>query len=285
MADKRSIRAWFLGLSLIALLLVVYFAFVAPWPGKESSAATIGGVDRVERYRQPVVGEKDVLLGDTTVQKLLQNDKVLALLRDPAFRRLLKDPRAASFFQSDAARSWLANRELTKNMASVVEFRDFFAKGGLDIFFGILKTELAKGGNFANAATDKGQSDPHFGPIEIVQSDPHFGPIELANSFQRLQMTLRSADFRQYELLAGDPKLRALLTDKNFAAFFWHGTNRELLGSANFIGFLDQGFLRNDLLANPALLGCLNDQGLSALFSNSANFAQLQQAAASFAQQ
>jgi len=284
-ADKKSVRAWFLGLSVVALLVIVYVGFVAPWPGKGSSAATIGGVDRVERYRQPVVGEKDVLLGDTSVQRLLQNDQVLALLRDPDFRKLLKDPRAAGFFQSDAARSWLSNQELTKNLSSVVEFREFFAQGGLDIFFGIFKTELAKGGNLAQTAKDRGQNDPHFGPIEIVQSDPHFGPIELENSFQRLQMTLKSADFRQFDRLAGDPKLHALLTDKNFAAYLWHGNNRELLGNASFLNFLDQGFLRSDLLANPALRTCLNDQGLSALFSNSANFSQLQQAAANFAQQ
>jgi len=284
-AEKKSIRAWFLGLSVIALLLVVYFALVAPWPGKGSSAATIGGVDRVERYRQPVVGEKDVLLGDTSVQQLLQNDKVLALLRDPNFRKLLKDPQAAGFFQSDAARSWLSNQELSKNLASVVEFRDFFAQGGLDLFFGIFKTELAKGSNLAQTARDRGQNDPHFGPIEIEQNDPHFGPIELANSFQRLQMTLKSADFRQFDRLAGDPKLHALLTDKNFAAFLCHGNNRELLGNASFLNFLDQGFLRSGLLAGPALRACLNDKGLSALFSNGANFSQLQQAAANFAQQ
>ena len=87
----------FFGVTLLVGIVVGYFA-AGYIPPQEDLAGTIGGVKKAEKYRAEQISEKDVMLTDTEIQKLLQDDKVQTLLKNQNFLRLTGDQVALTSF-------------------------------------------------------------------------------------------------------------------------------------------------------------------------------------------
>ena len=88
-------KALFAGAALV-LILVGYFIYSGFPPGGEGAEGTIGGVKKAQKYRVGQISANDVILTDTEIQKLLQNDKIQELLNDDSFRKVLAN---ASFHE------------------------------------------------------------------------------------------------------------------------------------------------------------------------------------------
>lgn len=85
------------GAALLVGVLVVYFA-VSGFPPTEEVAgtmagddSTIAGVEQAERYRADAISEEDVELDDQTINDLLQDPDVVAVLQDEDFRNALTE--------------------------------------------------------------------------------------------------------------------------------------------------------------------------------------------------
>ena len=79
----------FMGGVAIVIVAIVYFAFLYPWPSAPESVGTIGSV---QKYKSDQINQQDIALLNQDVSMLLQNDKVLDLVKYPQFRALAKDP-------------------------------------------------------------------------------------------------------------------------------------------------------------------------------------------------
>src|SRR5438270_6573791 len=76
------------------------------YPPLGPSAGTVGAA---QRYVNPLVSDKDVTLGDTSVPQLMQSDAFEAMVRDPSFRKLVRDPNFSALAQNPAAMAALAS--------------------------------------------------------------------------------------------------------------------------------------------------------------------------------
>ena len=81
-----------------AITLVIYFSLVYPWPTSQEAQGTMGGVQKVERYRSQQMSEKDVKLRVMTsaeqqqqIQKVLQKIDYQKLLKTASVQKATQD--------------------------------------------------------------------------------------------------------------------------------------------------------------------------------------------------
>jgi len=96
MRNKRTV--W-VGISLAAVAIIAggYYVFDLPLPQDLS-----GTVAPAQRYRAPQIQSQEVKLGDQTIAKLMQNEAVDKLVRDPGFQKLAANPQAMQAFAANA---------------------------------------------------------------------------------------------------------------------------------------------------------------------------------------
>jgi hypothetical protein len=85
-----------IGIAALAVIAVIFISIDDTFP-PEYARGTIGvadtvvsGVEAASRYRTEQINADDVQLGDTEVQKLLQNDAFVALVQDPKFAKAIE---------------------------------------------------------------------------------------------------------------------------------------------------------------------------------------------------
>jgi len=65
----------------VVVVVILYFTFMYPPPSGEDVKGTIGGVKKANKPSTEQITDKDVILKDTGIQNLLQNDKIVNLLQ------------------------------------------------------------------------------------------------------------------------------------------------------------------------------------------------------------
>jgi len=137
----------FFGVTLLVGILVGYFA-AGYIPPEGEVAGTIGGVKKAEKYRAEQISDKDVLLQDPEIQKLLQNDKFLALISNQenfvAFRGMFENEQSLAAFRGmfENEQSLAAFRGMFENEQSLAAFRGMFEnEQSLAAFRGMFENE------------------------------------------------------------------------------------------------------------------------------------------------
>src|SRR5205823_13224948 len=96
------------------------------YPPLGPSAGTVGAA---QRYVNSQVSDKDVTLGDTSVPRLMQTDAFEAMVKNPVFRKLARDPNFGALAQNREAMAALAaNADAFKAIASVPKSFEALAK-------------------------------------------------------------------------------------------------------------------------------------------------------------
>src|SRR3954471_22142023 len=96
-SSKRNVFIG-IGIAAVAALAVGHYVFEIPSSAENAS----GTVTPAERYRAPQVKAENVQLGDQTIAKLLQDEKIERALRDPAFQQLAANPEAFAALAANA---------------------------------------------------------------------------------------------------------------------------------------------------------------------------------------
>ena len=87
------------GLAAAAAIVLAVYTITGFPPVERGTEGTIGAA---QKYQAPQIGDKDVVLGDSTAQEFLQSE---------IFDRLLKDPQARSLFADSNVRAELAKAD------------------------------------------------------------------------------------------------------------------------------------------------------------------------------
>src|SRR5438128_2630775 len=93
-SGRSSKRNVFIGIGVAAVAALVAGKYVFDIPPSGDGAS--GTVAPAERYSAPQVKADDVKLGDQSITKLLQDDKVERAIKDPAFQPLAANPQVVS---------------------------------------------------------------------------------------------------------------------------------------------------------------------------------------------
>ena len=101
----------------VAIIMVLYFAFISPRPSSDEMRGTIGAAEKAKRHRTQQIAESDVKLKDPELQKILQSDKIQKLLNDDDFKQ------AFSRFGEDFRKSMEASKEDLKKIVISDDFR------------------------------------------------------------------------------------------------------------------------------------------------------------------
>ena len=99
------------GLAAAAALVLAVIRFTGNSTGPEGAEATIGAARRAE---SPQIEAKDVALGDTTAQGILQTETWDQIVRDDALRTALQDPDIRSMLQDHELRQALADADVLR---------------------------------------------------------------------------------------------------------------------------------------------------------------------------
>ena len=60
----------------VVIVVILYFTFMYPPESGDGVKGTIGGVKKAQKSSAAQITDKDVILKDSGIQELLQNDKV-----------------------------------------------------------------------------------------------------------------------------------------------------------------------------------------------------------------
>ena len=102
------------GLAAAAVLVLAVVGYVANPSVNQGTEATIG---TAQRYQAPQIEAKDVAVGDTKTQELMQTATWDAILKDETLRTLLQDANFRAKLQDAELRQALADQELLKRLA------------------------------------------------------------------------------------------------------------------------------------------------------------------------
>ena len=110
------------GLAAAAAVILAVITYTSYPPATEGTEATIGAAQRAQT---PQIASKDVGLGDTSAQSVLQTDtwdaimkdeKLRSALQDAELRRLLEDSQLQEALRNEAVRQALHESELARYM-------------------------------------------------------------------------------------------------------------------------------------------------------------------------
>ena len=99
------------GLALAAVLVIVVMRLAGYPPVSEGTEATIG---TAQRYQAPQIQAKDVAVGDTSVQALMQTETWDAIMKDETLRTLLQDANLRASLQDPELRLALAHTDILR---------------------------------------------------------------------------------------------------------------------------------------------------------------------------
>ena len=68
---KKRRMGWIVGGSIVAAAVIVYLAFIFPWPTGENFQGTIGGAKKAKRHHAEQMSQEDILLENAEVQNIL----------------------------------------------------------------------------------------------------------------------------------------------------------------------------------------------------------------------
>lgn len=164
---KSPARSILIGGSILAVVVIGYFALFYPPKGSQDMEGTIG---KAERYRSEQMASADIALKNPEFQALLQNHVFVRAMKNENFRAamqseglvaLFRDAALATAFNSDAYRKWagdartaqgLANDQVRSAMGNA-DLIGLLAKGDLAKVLNndALRTQLAANGDLAHA--------------------------------------------------------------------------------------------------------------------------------------
>lgn len=117
------------GLAAAAAVVLAVITYTSYPPATEGTEATIGAAQRAQA---PQIAAKDVGLGDTTAQDVLQSETWDAImkdedlrssLQDPELRRMLEDSELRRALENDAVRGALMEAELAQHLEAQLSSR------------------------------------------------------------------------------------------------------------------------------------------------------------------
>jgi hypothetical protein len=164
---KSPARSILIGGSVLAVIVLGYFALFYPPKSSRDMEGTIG---KAERYRSEQMASADIALKNPEFQALLQNHVFVRAMKDENFRAamqsdglvaLFRDAGLAAAFNTDAFKKWagdartaqgLANDQVRGAMGNP-DLVGLLAKGDLAKVLNneALRTRLAANGDFARA--------------------------------------------------------------------------------------------------------------------------------------
>ena len=103
------------GLAAAAVLVLAVVGYVANPSVNQGTEATIG---TAQRYQAPQIEAKDVAVGDTSAQVLMQTDTWDAIVKDETLRTLLQDASFRAKLQDPELRQALSDADLLKALRS-----------------------------------------------------------------------------------------------------------------------------------------------------------------------
>lgn len=103
------------GLAAAAVLVLAVVGYMANPSVNQGTEATIG---TAQRYQEPQIGAKDVAVGDTSGQALMQTETFDAIVKDETLRTLLQDAGFRAKLQDQGLRQALADADLLRALRS-----------------------------------------------------------------------------------------------------------------------------------------------------------------------
>ena len=101
------------GLAAAAVVILAVVTYTSYPPSTEGTEATIGAAQRAQT---PQIASKDVGLGDTSAQDVLQSDTFDAIMKDETLRGLLQDAELRRELQNEALRRALENQAVQRGL-------------------------------------------------------------------------------------------------------------------------------------------------------------------------
>lgn len=101
------------GLAAAAVLVLAVVGYIANPSVNQGTEATIG---TAQRYQAPQIDSRDVAVGDTSVQLLLQSETWAAIVKDETLLTLLQDANFRAKLQEPELRRALRDPELAKKL-------------------------------------------------------------------------------------------------------------------------------------------------------------------------
>jgi hypothetical protein len=101
------------GLAAAAVVILAVVTYTSYPPSTEGTEATIGAAQRAQT---PQIASKDVGLGDTSAQDVLQSDTWDAIMKDEDLRTTLQDPEVRRMLEDADLRTALENQEVRRGL-------------------------------------------------------------------------------------------------------------------------------------------------------------------------
>jgi anti-sigma-K factor RskA len=216
------------GLAAAAVVVLAVASYFQNPPVNEGTEATIGAA---QRYQAPQIEAKDVAVGDTSAQALMQTETWDAIVKDETLRTLLQD---ASF------RAKLQDAELRKGLADAELMRALRAPS---VARALVDPEMAK--RFNDPELMRRLSDP-----ELLRrlNDPEYA---------------KKLDDAEMKKLIGDPELIRRLADADLRTAL---RSRAIVSALQDAGIRARLADVNVLaaLSRPAFQAALRDSGFAA---------------------
>lgn len=210
------------GAALLVGVLVVYFAVSGFPPTGEVAGtmaggdSTIAGVEQAERYRADAISDDDVELDDQTVNNLLQDPDVVAVLHDQDFQNAL------------------TSGSLTDALAAP-QFENLLRDG-------ILRHALAEYPRFKTALMENNLA-AYFAQENELRKLPDFDKLRVAFTDKRMEAALGSNSLRNFLTRAPvsklDNALARSLAVSDFRTAMNSGVLKNALRDADFLRALD----------------------------------------------
>lgn len=196
------------GLAAAAAVILAVITYTSYPPATEGTEATIGAAQRAQT---PQIASKDVGLGDTSAQDVLQTETWDAIMRDEDLRSSLQDSELRKMLEDSELRDALRN-EAVRNGLHEAELAS------------IVKMQLSSRSGWA-------LSQAQLASIQSARVRAALSNEAFARALARHPgLAARLLDTRQRNALAGEAMAR-LLSDRNFAASLSSGRfERQLAG-------------------------------------------------------
>jgi hypothetical protein len=221
--NKRMI--W--GLAAAAVLVLAVVGYIASPRVDEGTQATIG---TAQRYQAPQIEAKDVAVGDTSVQALMQTETWDAIVKDETLRTLLQDANFRAKLQDAELRKGLQDAELVQALRNP------------ELAKKLADPELAK--KLSDAELARKLSDP-----ELARK---LADAEFAKKLDDPEVRKKLNDPELLRRLA-DVDLRTALRSRAFVAALQDADFRARIANADVMA----------ALARPAFQAALRDQGFA----------------------
>ena len=102
------------GLAAAAAIVLAVITYTSNPPATEGTEATIGAAQRAQT---PQIAQKDVKLGDTSAQDVLQTETFDAILKDETLRNMLQDAELRAKLEDSALRSALQDEAIRRALS------------------------------------------------------------------------------------------------------------------------------------------------------------------------